>query len=537
MKHLKQFSFFVALSFLFATKLFSQIDIAWGKEFPMPRVFSNISLDGYNNGYVLAQYIQGLANDRTFYRFDKKTLGFQGQFDPIQKNSDIKSKDYYKTLSLKNKMIMLYDVYDKKADKYTLFALPLGDDAKPTGGFSKLIEMDAKSKRNSGDYKVIVSRDSNKICVIASPSYEKGTNEKLIITTFDATLKNLSSCQVTLNYKDQPYVPGNYILANDGDLLMQARVYVDKKERQKGDAASFPAVFKINTADGKMDEYQIKIPDINIQDIDFNIDENNNILCAGFYGDPKKGSKRDIDGIYYIRINKNSKLIEKSSLKALPDDIITEIIGDRKAKKGKGIDNDFNINYFIPRQGGGAVLLGQRFYITSVTTCDSKGNCHTTYYYHYKGLIAINVDKNGDITWAKLLPMKQVFANSGTFGSYVPAYTNDKIFLVYNDHGSNREKNITTYKDAKTLSSTKSMTTVVAELDNAGNYTIRKAFDAQQGKVKYYMTMNSIIKLRNNSFGCVLSSVPGVCNSLCAIYSCGMIKSKRVAKIATFTFK
>src|ERR1035437_5958061 len=335
---LKKLHFIVLLTAtVLSTSLFSQIDIAWGKEFPMPRVFSGISLEGYNKNYVLAQYVAGIANDRSFYRFDKNTLSFQGDFDPIQKNSEIRAKDYYKTISLKNKMFMLYDVYNKTSDKYTLYALALGDDGKPAGGFTKLIELDAKSRRNSGDYKVLTSRDSTKICVVASPPYSKNSNEKLVIATFDAGLKNLTSCQVTLNYKDQPYVPGNYILANDGDLLLQARVVVEKKERTKGEPSSYPAIFKINTADGKMDEYQIKIPDLNIDDIDVNLDENNNIICAGFYGDPKKGTKRDIDGIYYLRINKASKKIEKTSLKLLPDDIVAEIIGDRKMRKGKGI--------------------------------------------------------------------------------------------------------------------------------------------------------------------------------------------------------
>lgn len=523
----------------FYNNLSAQIDIAWGKEFPMPKVFSSIALNGANKNYIVAKHVGHRASDMVFYRFDKNTLGFQGQFDPIQKNTEVKAKDYYKTVSIKNKIIMLYDVYNKTSDKYTLYAVHLGDDAKPTGGFSKVIEMDAKSRRNSGDYMVVLSRDSNTIGVIASPPYEKKGNEKLIVSTFDVNLKNLTSCQVNLHYKDQPYIPGTYVLTNDGDLIMQATVQLDKKSVPKGEPTSFPAIFKINTKDGTLDEYQIKIPDMNIQDADISVDDQNRIICAGFYGNPKKGNKQDIDGIYYIRINKANKQIEKTSMKEMPADLIKDLIGERRSKKGQGLSNAFKINHFIPRKDGGTTILGQQYYVTSVTYCDNKGNCRTTYYDNYDGILAINVDKNGDISWVKLIPIKQVLAQPDTYGlgSYVAAFTNDKIFLVYNDHEENRVKNVTTFKEAKTMSSAKKMVTVLAEIDNSGNFTIRRAFDAAQGKVKYFLSTNGVQKLRNNSFACILTSVPSVCNATCSAYSCGLIKSKRVAKVATFTFK
>jgi hypothetical protein len=516
----------------------AQIEISWGKEFPMPKLLSSIDLEGYNNNYILAQYVQGVGNNREYYRFDKKSLSFQGQFDPVPKGSDIHGKDYYKTVSMKNKMIMLYDVYSKKESKYMIYAMPLGDDGKPSSAnFIKLIDMESKSSRNKGDYLVILSRDSTKLCIIASPSYEKGTNEKLVITMFDGALKNLSSCQTTLNYKDQRLLPGTYMLSNDGDLIMQAQVQVEKKDRKKGEATSFPALFRIGTKDGKLDEYQVNVPGVTLSELDFNLDANNNLICAGFYADPKTGGKNDFDGLVYLRINKGSKQIEKTSMKPLPQEMINDMTENKKKRREQGISKAFRLKHVIPRADGSTIWLGEQYYWYDVTYCDSKGNCRTTRYHAFEGIITISITSAGEIAWAKILPMKQVFANSTIMGSYVPCFSKDKIFLVYNDNIKNREKNVTAYKDAVTISTTKKMVTSVAELDNAGNFTIRKAFDAQQGKVKYYMNTGTSIVLRNNSFATILMSQPGFCNAYCSMVTCGAIKLKRVAKIATFNFK
>ena len=516
----------------------SQVEIAWGKEFPMPKISSRFSLEGFNNNVILGAYITGIRRGNVeFYRFDKKNLSFSG-VNPSVSSLVIKPGDYYKTLSIHNQLIMLYRTYQKDAGKYVLFALKIGGDGKPAGDFFKLLEMDAVSKRNRGDYEVITCVDSTKFCVIASPSYEKGTNEKLVLVAYDGNLKKLVSNQVELTYKDQMYIPGNFIYASDGDLIMQATVYVPKKDRSKDDARTFPSIFKLDPATGKMDEYQIKIPGINIADLDMSLDPNGKLIVAGFYADPKQGGKRDLDGIVYLRINRKTKEIEKSSMYKLPDDVVAEIIGDRKAKKGKGIGNDFRINYLISLANGSQLLLGERYYSYVVTTCDTKGNCTTTTYYVHSGIIAINISKDGNILWSKLLPMKQQFANSDAFGSYTFAQSDKNIFILYNDLEKNRVKNLTKFSEVKTLGNPKRMVTALVALDFSGNFTIQQAFDPKlNGDKKYYLIPKSAIHIEKNVLVTVLTSLPGFCNFYCTSLSCGIVKSKKVAKICTLTFK
>jgi hypothetical protein len=539
--------------------LFSQIAVTFGKEFPLEKR-GGVDVTAATKSLLIAEhtYRSGLRMAQDFYRFDINTLSFQGVFNPIQKNSEIDENDYFTALTIKNKVFLFYDVYNSKTDKYTLYALPLGDDAKPAGSFIKIVELDASKRSNKGNYKIIASKDSSKICVIASPPYQKNTNERLIVSTFDNTLKNLTTCQVTLDYKDSKFIPGKFILSNDGDLLMQATVYVEKKDREKGDPKSYPTIFKISTKDGKLDEYQIKVQGMNLDDIDFTVDENNKVLCAGFYGDPTKGKRTDIDGIFYLRINKGTKTIEKTSYKPLPDDIVEELIGERKAKKGRGISNDFEINYFAARPNGNTVLLGQKYYVTVTSSYDPKTKRTTTYYhYHYQGPIAINIDKNGEITWAKMLPMKQVFTTSGgssvgfgisftssfytppapPFGGYALAQTKDKIYLLFNDHKQNREKNITSYKAAKTLTGGKSMIPAVAEMDAAGNFTVKQAFDAKTEKAAYVINTQQVINLQNNVLLCSLQSQGKFFRTCFNLCTCGLVPLNRTGRFAKLTFK
>lgn len=543
-----------------SVQVVAQVDTKLGKEFPLEKNGS-VDVSGANKTVLIAEHKHrsGLKRALDFYRFDKNTLAFQGVFNPIQKNSEIDENDYYTTLSIKGKVFLFYDVYSSKADKYTLYALPLGEDGKSIGNFMKLIELDAKKSSNKGNYQIISSNDSSKICVIASPPYEKNTNEKLVVSTFDNNLKNLTTCQVTMGYKDNKLLPGKFLLSNDGDLLMQSIIYVEKKDREKGDPKTYPALFKIKTSDGTLDEYQIKVPGMNLDDVDFTIDASNKVLCAGFYGDPTKGKRSDVDGIFYLRIDKKSKAIEKTSYKPLPDDIIEELIGERKAKKGRGISNDFEINHFIARPNGNTMLLGQKYFVTTTTTYDPKTKRSTTYYhYNYQGPLVINIDKGGEITWAKMLPMKQVFTTTGgssvapygisftssfytppapPYGGYAVAKTADKVFLLYNDHKDNRLKKILSYKEAKRITGGKSMIPSVAQIDNAGNYTIEQAFDAKSEKAAYVLNTKNITNLQDNVLLCSLQSQAKFFRTCFNLCTCGIVPLNRTGRLAKLTFK
>lgn len=536
----------------------SQVDVVLGKNYPLEKR-GDMDVVATNKSFLVGKHMTGRFS-MDFYRFDKSTMSFSGQFDPVQKGSEVTDRDYSSTVSVKGKIYLFYNSYNSKTDKYTLFAQALGDDAKPSGGMIKVIEMDAAKKSNAGNYRIVVSRDSSKICVIASPPYEKNSNEKLILATFDNTLKNLNTNQLVLNYKDNKFTPGTFILANDGDLLMQASVYVEKKDREKGEAKTFPTIFKFSTIDGKMDEYQIKVPGMLVNDVDFTLDENNKLICAGFYGDPKKGGRSDLDGIYYLRIDKATKTIEKTSLKPLPDDIIVELIGQRKAKKEKGISNNFSINYFIPRTGGATQIAGQYYDYYTVTSYNPQTKQYVTYHHYvFQGPLVLNVDKNGEITWAKMLPMKQHFVKQGpatgvgvgfislgfslysmpppSYAGFSMAYTKEKTFFVYNDHVENRKKIIATLKDAKTVATPKFMVPVAAEMDAAGNYTIKQAFDAKTEKTKFTLNIEDIVALQTNMLVCSLNSnVPffRACFNACTF---GIVPLNRQGRLAKLTFK
>jgi hypothetical protein len=552
---LKRFKLFTLLS---ATGLVvtAQPDAVLGKPFPVEKR-GEVNVIAANKANLVAMHTNssGFKFNRDFYRFDKNTVSFQGAFDPISKGGPASERDFYTSVSMRGKIYLFYSVYDGKADKFTLYALGLGEDAKPSGSMMKVLEMEAKKSRNRGDYKIALSKDSTKICVIASPPMEKNSNEKLILATFDQNLKNLNSTQISLDYKDNKFIPGNFIFANDGDLLMQATVKVEKKDREKGDPRTFPTIFKISTIDGKMDEYQIKVPGMNVNDVDFNLDNNGKLLCAGFYGDPKKGGRSDLDGIYYLRIDKQTKTIEKTSLKPLPDDIVVELIGERKARKERGISNNFQINYFIPRTDGNTMIVGQYYDYYTVTTYNPQTkSTQTTHHWILKGPLVLNVDKGGEITWAKMLPMKQHFSSSrggasiGFFtytfalpapdhAGYKVAYTKDKIFFVYNDHKTNREKNLNTQKDAKTISTPKFMVPVAAEMDNAGNFSIKQAFNHKTEKTAFTMNIGDIVAIEHNVLVATLNSQVGFFRTCFNFCTFGAVPLNRQGKLAKLTFK
>lgn len=533
----------------------AQIDIKLSKEFKIEKSAS-VDVSGANRNILIAghRHWSGLKRAIDFYWFDKNTLAFQGIFSPIPKNSEIEGKDYYATLSIKGKILLFYDVYNSKLDKYAMYAVPLGEDGKSSGDFIKLMELDAKKKSNKGIYQIITNADSSKICVIASPSYEKNTNEKLVAATFDNNLKNLTTCRVTLNYKDNKYLPGKFILANDGDLLMRAIIYVEKKGSEKNKSETYPALFKIKASDGTLDEYQLKIPGLNLHDVDITTQGSNKIICAGFYNDTVKGKRSE--GVFYLRIDKDSKVIEKISYKALPDDIAEELKSETETNKDSGIIKDFEINHILSRPNGNTMLIGQKRSVYAQIVLNSQ-KFSSSYYYSFEGPLVINIDKNGEVTWVKILTMKQSFTikdpstlypssnlydtsfyipPAPPYGGYALAKNDDKVFLIYNDHKENRLKKVISYKDARTVIGS-SMIPVVAQIDNMGNYTIEKLFDSKSEKPSYMLNTKYIIQLRDNVLLCALQSQTKAFRTCFNDCTCGIVPLNRKGRLAELTFK
>lgn len=240
------------------------------------------------------------------------------------------------------------------------------------------------------------------------------------------------------------------------------------------------------------DEHTISLEDKFITDIKVEVQDNQNIVCAGFYSE--KGTF-SIKGSYYMVLDAETKDVIKKSTHEFGIDFITQNLTERqekkkkkKAKKGKKIElYEYDLDKIIPRKDGGTYLIAEQYFMRVVTTTytDSKGNTstRTTYHYHYNDIIVISISAEGDIEWTEKIAKRQHTTNdSGYFSSYSMAEVEDKLYFIFNDNPKNmflkKGEKIYNYNKSK-----KSIVTIV-EMNKDGKQTRELLFTKDDTDVR-----------------------------------------------------
>lgn len=164
------------------------------------------------------------------------------------------------------------------------------------------------------------------------------------------------------------------------------------------------------------------------------------VMISGFYNNDKKTKYNLIDGAFLSYWDVQAGEPTHISFDEFSDEFKQQYWSERKIKKyakekskGKnrvGMDR-FYLDHVIEKSDGGVILVGERFY----TYTQRIGKMSIKKYVH-GNIIVINVDPDGNILWSKKIPKHQDSSNSVSVG-YEFAYTNNKIYFLYNDNFKN----------------------------------------------------------------------------------------------------
>jgi hypothetical protein len=315
------------------------------------------------------------------------------------------------------------------------------------------IDFSGNSKRNSGSFNYRISRDSTKLLVFYNLPYEKDGNEKFGFHVYDKGFKQIWEKQVSLPYSDKLFLVQNYKVSDKGDVFLLGRIFKDVlKVKRKGKVNFKYQILSYRDNGEEFREYPIELKGFFITDMAFAINENDDIVCGGFYSSEGTFS---IKGSYYMTIDGVTKEVLADSHKPFDIDFITLEMkrkDERKAKrrdaKGKNVElYEYDLKDIVLKEGGGAVLIGEQFYISVVTrtTTDANGNTITSrvYYYNYNDVIIINVSEFGEIEWAKKIDKSQLSVNDqGFFSSYALAVVEDKLYFMYNSAPTGSKRSV-----------------------------------------------------------------------------------------------
>lgn len=373
---------------------------------------------------------------------------------------------------------------DKDAGETTLYAQEVdGSSLQPTGGLKTVGKLTFSGNR-SGDWFYKYSRDSSFLLIYANHELRKNEPEKYSLFVLGEDLDPVWSRVITLPYEESRFTMEDFAIDNDGNVFVLGILGLARGEaRRRGSPNYSYRILSYHGEGEDVEEYEVSAGDLFLTDMSIDVSPKRDIICSGFYSELGTFS---IKGSYYLRIGRRSKEIEKLSLKEFDLDFITmnyteaqERKAERRAAKGKPVELfEYDLRDLIPRADGGAVLVGEQYFVRVVCYTDSRGGTRCTTYYIYNDIIVVSIGPAGEIEWATKVPKRQVSANDGGYySSFATVITGEALYFVYNDNRKNLSEDLKKGKLYNYALSDRNGIIVVAEVDLEGNVS-RKALSA-----------------------------------------------------------
>ncbi len=388
-----------------------------------------------------------------------------------------------KTLTLESAAILAGEIvlfssfYNKKDDKKYIFAQTIDKKTlAPQNNLKKIGEIGnivSSSRADQSDVRFLYAQDSSKIAIVAEASRKRKDFEAISIAIIDQNRNAIWNKDIELPYEEVMFNIEDYCINQQGDVFVIGYLFNEKpRTKVKGKPNYSYKILRYN-ADGSQKEYDIKLADKFVSTLRAYAVGNDALVCTGFYNNRNHYS---IAGTFYASLDLTTNQFTKESYREFDSKLLENTLSEKELKqykkreeKGKDVElPQYAFRNLVRRSDGGAILIGENYYVRVVTT--STGRSRTTnYYYYYNNIFVANISPSGDIEWVTFIPKRQTTANDGGyFSSFVFAVRKDKMYFIFNDDLRNipYDKN----KGLRNMSaSSKYGVTSITSLDTKGN--------------------------------------------------------------------
>lgn len=434
---------------------------------------------------------------------------------------------YVKTFFSKDNAIMIFNSFEKSTKQNILFAQKVKSDGSFDGKLVIIDKISADSRRNAGSFMVWPSNDSTKFMIIQNPPYDKYAGEKFNFKVYNTNLENLSNFGASLPYKDEDVSVSDYYLGNDGTIYMLVRVF--KADKEKGQDRSFYTILSTNGKTGTFSEFQVKLPDRDIETIALRLDDKNNkIICAGLYSDITKGyTGKKVDGLFFLKVDIAKNTIESSGYQKIDNSVLASILDvdeSKIEKKGRaaGESKNFEIRDILSHSDGTSTLITEYrlLIVRTTTTTSSNGTTSTTttYNYYRKNIFVVRIAADGSVLSFTDIPKNQRSTNDGgKFLSFMLLQKDDRIMMIYNDSPENLSPSVKSIKDVKLMPRVNKAMVVAVELNKDGTYSKQEVYNVPEKKM--VMLPERGIRISNGKYIVPIEKAPGKAMCGCLLFA------------------
>ena len=432
---------------LISNNLFAQ-SVTWGDEVKEDKNEYPVGVIGEDDeGF----FVHGKKTKRTgllgysvtniLSKYDSKDMSLI-----FQKKIDIPNIDGIEVsidniIYIDDQFILFTSTYNKKEKLTKAFAQRLSKDGVVDLDYVELTGVKGKNRRNTGSVDVTVSDDKKTFLIYENPPFKKYANEKFGYKVYNKDLEILWEKEIELPLKDINFGIKDYFVDNETNVFMLANIYPTKEEskaskkKDREKPLTKKVILAYNNESGTLSQYELDLgKDKFATDISYFI-ENGLLKICGFYSDDLK--RYSAVGVFYLTINIDSKVVETKSFQPFKKEFIAGFIGERKAGKGRGLNN-FDIKNILSNEDGGFTFIAEYYRYYQVCTTNANGQRTCTYHYLYNDIIVANIDSKGIVDWVERVPKLQHTTNDGGYySSYIVGVNNGNINIVFNDSPKN----------------------------------------------------------------------------------------------------
>ncbi len=430
------------------------VKVQLSEEYEEPKNSIVFDVIGYDDdGVYLGRYqrkgFYNLTLEVEKYSHALKLLGLRDyEYEVSGEDMDYGSPFYFQS-----KLYATGMTYSKKTKKRNIYYHELDKKTLTAKGAPTLMQSIQESDNGSVSLaENVMSPDESKLAFFGIPGYQKkmmilsgipitrGKDREKIegtVQVYDKGMQEIWSGDFSLPYEEKLYDIKGAKLDDAGNFYILGRVFKETAKTKKRGLPNYEYVVSIMTDNGKsIKDVPISLDDKFITDCSFTISPQNKIICAGFYSDKGTAS---IKGTFYMTIDPETKQVSAKGIKEFDAEYLKLFMSDKKAEKGEEL-SDYDLDQIIVREDGGAVLLGEQFYITTYQTYNATTKSYETHtVYHYNDIIVININPDNSIEWAAKVPKKQA-SSSGFYLSYATHVKDNMLYLIFNDNDKNLDE-------------------------------------------------------------------------------------------------
>ena len=437
-----------------------EVKMTWSEK----QIYKN-SLDGFfnsfvggNSKYIYARFTNVSRRKSDHVRlvsFDKKTMVRENMVELFEGDkteaAQYSGLVYYKTVIFED-LICVFWTNDSKGKK-ELYVQSFDASLAPHAAMKKIYEMsfDPKSKKKPAFFVLGNPKVDDHILIggeLAGNKDESVRFEYKLLKK-DFSVANSSKVELPVVTKSKSSgLTSTYEYGEDGNIHITSVVELDREQRKalpKGEASRFVILSMVNPAEGKIKSHNLKFDGKNVFRSGYVVDKGVTKIYAFFTDLEKDPSGRATHGIVYGILNNKTMDVEHVNFsyftKAQMDKLYANDKEDQKKakasskneKKKKSDDESIQADYVVEdvqSVGEDLVLFCTRMRNYSVTTCDSKGNCHTNYYCEKRNVTAFRLGKDGKLIWASNMDRKITYPGWDV-DDVTTIHSNTKYYVSY----------------------------------------------------------------------------------------------------------